>query len=58
MVFVLIFLYIFLPSILIFLCFRFPLLNKIGIVLLSYIAGIILGNTGIIKESHKILQEI
>ena len=40
-----------LPALLIWLCKKFPLLDKIGIVLLCYIVGMVIGNAGLLPES-------
>ena len=40
-----------LPALLIWLCKKVPFLNKIGIVLLCYAVGMILGNTGLLPKS-------
>lgn len=40
-----------LPALLILLCRKFPALNKIGIVILCYAVGMVIGNTGILPES-------
>jgi uncharacterized membrane protein len=44
------------PALLVYLCYRFPLLRKVGVVLLCYVAGIILGNIGILPKSIAPLQ--
>lgn len=54
----LIFFYILMPAIIIYSCYRFPLINKIGPVLLCYIAGIILGNSGFLTQKAKVIQDI
>ena len=40
--------YILFPALVIYLCYRFSFFNKIGAVLLCYIAGITIGNSGIL----------
>ena len=49
-------LYFLFPAIVCFLSARYPIVNKIGIVVLCYLGGLILGNTGIIPESISGLQ--
>ena len=49
-------LFVVFPSIIIFLCFKFKTLNKIGAVLLCYFAGIIVGNTGVLPEGFASVQ--
>ncbi|MCX8122730.1 MAG: DUF819 family protein [Spirochaetes bacterium] len=50
--------YILMPVVIIYYCYKFPFINKIGPVLLCYIAGIILGNSGFISPNAKAIQEI
>ena len=51
--------YILGPAVIIFLCIRFPLLDKIGMVILCYAVGIVLGNTGLLPpEMDKIQNQI
>lgn len=44
------------PALLVFLCYRFTLFQKIGTVLLCYIAGMIVGNIGILPASFAPIQ--
>jgi uncharacterized membrane protein len=44
------------PALLVYLCYRFAPLRKIGTVLLCYVAGIILGNIGLLPKSVAPLQ--
>ncbi|RIE17232.1 DUF819 family protein [Candidatus Cryosericum septentrionale] len=44
------------PALLVYLCYRFAALRKIGTVLLCYAAGIILGNIGLLPKSVAPLQ--
>ena len=48
--------YTFFPALVIWLCMRFPVVNKIGAVLLCYAGGILLGNVGLIPQSAVGLQ--
>lgn len=50
--------YIFAPAAILWLVSKFNFLKKIGPVLLLYLVGIILGNTGIIPENAYALQEL
>jgi len=50
--------YILIPAVIIYCCYKFPLINKIGPVLLCYIAGITLGNIGILPDNAKTIQDI
>ena len=54
----LIVLFVLFPGIAIYACTRFPVMNKIGIVVLCYAAGITLGNIGILPEGAERLQTI
>lgn len=42
--------YLIFPSVIIWLCYRFAVFNKIGAVILCYLTGIILGNCGILSD--------
>ncbi len=50
--------YILMPAFIIYCCYKFPLINKIGPVLLCYIVGIILGNSGFLTPKAKFIQDI
>lgn len=49
--------YIVVPALIIYSCYKYPFINKIGPVLLCYIAGITLGNVGIISSDAKPIQD-
>ncbi len=49
--------YLLAPLLILYLCNRFSLLNKLGAVVIAYILGFIAGNTGLIHESMQPLQE-
>ncbi len=49
--------YIMFPAIVLYLCYRFTIFNRIGAVLLCYLAGIIIGNTGILPLDVYPMQE-
>lgn len=44
-------LFLVVPALMIFLCVKFKALNKLGIVLLCYIVGMVVGNLGILPHS-------
>lgn len=50
--------YILIPAAVLWLCTKIPFLNKIGPVLLLYLVGIILGNSGIIPHSAYPIQDM
>ncbi len=50
--------YLLTPALIIWLCTKVPFLNKIGPVLLLYLIGIILGNSGIIPHSAYPVQDL
>ncbi|MFW5781577.1 MAG: DUF819 domain-containing protein [Bacteroidota bacterium] len=55
---VLVFFYVFSPMLILFLCHRFPFVNKLGSVVVAYIIGLILGNIGILPEGSEKIQDI
>lgn len=48
--------YLLFPALVVYLCYRFPAINSIGPVIICYITGIILGNTGIFPEGAAQVQ--
>ncbi|MCF0176958.1 MAG: DUF819 family protein [Bacteroidales bacterium] len=46
------------PSLVLWLCRRFPWLDKLGPVMLLYVAGIVFGNLGLFKESLPAVQNL
>ena len=46
--------YLLFPSLVLFLCIKFPAVNKIGAVLLCYLSGIVIGNIGILPADFTI----
>lgn len=57
--FILITSYLILPAILLYLCHRFPAVDKLSAIALAYILGIILGNTGLLPANkNEILESI
>lgn len=45
------------PALAIYLCYRFPTINKIGTVILCYLAGITVGNLGILPTGFEAVQK-
>jgi uncharacterized membrane protein len=45
------------PALAIYLCFRYPSVNKIGTVILCYLAGITVGNLGILPAGFEAVQK-
>lgn len=54
---VLILFYIFMPVVILFLCYKYPFINKLGPVILAYIFGLILGNSGILPSMGSYLND-
>ncbi len=50
--------YILTPAVVLWLCSKIPFLNKVGPVLLLYLIGVIIGNSGIISHSAYSLQDL
>lgn len=50
-------LYLGLPAIVIVAALRVPLVDKVGVVVICYVAGVLLGNSGLLTEAHAPLQE-
>lgn len=48
--------YLLFPAVIIWLCIRFPLLDKIGMVILCYAVGIVLGNAGVLPSGISGMQ--
>ncbi|RLD76476.1 MAG: hypothetical protein DRJ10_13520 [Bacteroidetes bacterium] len=47
------------PALILYLCHKFPVLNKIGAILIAYAVGLIIGNVGILPEgSENVLNMI
>jgi uncharacterized membrane protein len=49
--------YVLAPILILYLCFKFPSVNKIGPVILAYIFGLILGNIGILPSMDNFLND-
>jgi uncharacterized membrane protein len=47
-----------LPALIIFLCHRYPLFNKLGAVVIIYILGLIVGNSGLLPDNAYGLQNM
>jgi uncharacterized membrane protein len=50
--------YLFAPLGILYLCHRFPLLNKLGAIFIAYIIGVIIGNIGILPEESSKVQDL
>ena len=50
--------YLFFPVFILYLCYKFSIINKIGAVLLAYGFGLVLGNVNILPESSEKVQDI
>jgi uncharacterized membrane protein len=55
---VLIALFVLYPAVAIYLCYRFPVLNKVGVVIFCYVAGIALGNAGVLQAGADQWQKL
>lgn len=49
--------YVLTPLLILYLCFKFPSLDKLGPVILAYIIGLILGNAGILPSMDEFLND-
>jgi len=49
--------YVFFPMLILYLCRKFPMINKLGSVVIAYGVGIIVGNIGILPEGSAPVQE-
>lgn len=49
--------YLLFPALVIWLCYRFPLINKIGAVIVCYLVGITLGNIGLLPPGAFAVQQ-
>jgi len=54
---VLILFYLFFPAAILYITYKFSVMNKVGAVLIAYFFGLIVGNSGIMPEGVKELQE-
>ena len=54
---VLVIFYIFFPMVILYLCRKFPMVNKVGSVVIAYAFGLILGNIGILPAGTEKIQE-
>ena len=48
--------YVFFPMVILYLCRKIPMVNKIGSVVIAYVFGLILGNIGILPEGSETIQ--
>lgn len=49
--------YLLFPALVIWLCYRFPMINKIGAVIICYLVGITLGNSGLLPPGAFAVQQ-
>lgn len=49
--------YVFFPMLILYLCRKFPMINKLGSVVIAYGVGILVGNTGILPEGSAPVQD-
>jgi uncharacterized membrane protein len=49
--------YVFFPMLILYLCRKFPMVNKLGSVVIAYGVGLIIGNLGILPEGSAAIQE-
>ncbi|HKK62913.1 MAG TPA: DUF819 family protein [Bacteroidales bacterium] len=56
MTIIIISIYLLFPAVILFLAERYPIINRIGVVVFAYVGGLILGNSGVIPESMEPLQ--
>ena len=49
--------YVFFPMLILYLCRKFPMVNKLGSVVIAYGVGLIIGNIGILPEGSAAIQE-
>jgi uncharacterized membrane protein len=49
--------YVFFPMLILYLCRKFPMVNKLGSVVIAYAVGLIVGNIGILPEGSAAIQE-
>ena len=50
--------YVFFPAVILYLSYKFEFINKIGAVVVAYIFGLILGNSGILPEGSAKIQDL
>jgi uncharacterized membrane protein len=55
---VLIIFYFLFPALVLYLCYRFPLINKIGAVIICYVIGGVLGNSGLVPAAASATQSL
>ncbi|EKB50505.1 DUF819 family protein [Cecembia lonarensis] len=49
--------YLIAPAVILYLCYRYPFLDKIGSVIIAYVFGLVLGNVGILPGLGEVLYE-
>ena len=50
-------LYVLFPALVLYLCARYPAVDKVGAVVICYLGGILLGNVGVLPEGASAVQE-
>ncbi|MFP4042017.1 MAG: hypothetical protein ACLFT6_04560, partial [Bacteroidales bacterium] len=50
--------YLFFPMLILYLCRKIPMINKLGAVVIAYAAGIIIGNISILPQGSEQIQNI
>jgi len=54
---ILVLFYLFFPMLILYLCRKFPMVNKLGSVVIAYGVGLIIGNIGILPEGSRAIQD-
>ena len=54
---ILVLFYLFFPMLILYLCRKFPMVNKLGSVVVAYGVGLIIGNIGILPEGSRAIQD-
>ncbi len=49
--------YVMMPALILYICFKYPIFNKLGPVIIAYIIGVLLGNSGILPSLGTYLNE-
>src|SRR6056297_790446 len=49
--------YVFFPMAILYLCRKFPMVNKLGSVVIAYGVGLIIGNIGILPEGSRAIKD-
>ncbi len=54
---ILVLFYLFFPMLILYLCRKFPMVNKLGSVVIAYGIGLIIGNIGVLPEGSRAIQD-